>query len=84
MSQRRSRFAGLGAVLKTKDGAMPEAKKKIAKSQDKDNYVQTTVYLARDMYGDLQKELTDGKLEYSQLVEDLLREWLKRRKRPDV
>ncbi len=84
MSQRRSRFAGLGAVLKPKDGATTEAKKKIAKSQDKDNYVQTTVYLARDMYGDLQKELTDGKLEYSQLVEDLLRDWLKRRKRPDV
>lgn len=82
---RRSRFAGLGAVLnKPKEGAQAEAKRKVAKSQDKENYAQTTVYLARDMYGDLQKELTDGKLEYSQLVEDLLRDWLKRRKRPDV
>jgi hypothetical protein len=76
----KSRFSGLAGVLKPKGETKPEAKKKAAKSQDKDNYAQTTVYLARDMYGDLQKELTDGKLEYSQLVEDLLRGWLKGRK----
>ncbi len=80
---RKSRFSGLAAALKTKDDSQP-AEKKIAKSQDKENYAQTTVYLARDMYGDLQKALTDEKQEYSQLVEDLLREWLVRRKRPDV
>jgi hypothetical protein len=78
----KSRFSGLAGVLKNKGNATE--KKKVAKSQDKEHYAQTTVYLSRDMYGDLQKELADAKLEYSQLVEDQLREWLKKRKRSDV
>jgi hypothetical protein len=77
----KSRYARLAGALNRKS---PEKQRKLAKSQDKDNYAQTTVYLARDMYGDLQKELTDGKLEYSQLVEDQLRDWLKRRRGGDV
>jgi hypothetical protein len=82
---RKSRFAGLAAALRKDDEAhAAESKKKIAKSQDKENYAQTTVYLARDMYGDLQKALTDDKQEYSQLVENLLREWFEKRKRSDV
>jgi hypothetical protein len=71
-------------VLKEKAGK-PAESTRVAKSKDKDNYAQTTVYLARTMYGDLQKALTDEKLEYSQLVEDLLRDWLAQRaKRLDV
>ncbi len=81
---RKSRFTGLAAALTRKDESGANEKKKIAKSQDKENYAQTTVYLARDMYGDLQKALTDDKQEYSQLVENLLRDWLEKRKRPDV
>ncbi len=77
----KSRFSGLADVLKK---PKPSEEKKVAKSKDRDHYAQTTVYLARDMYGDLQKALTDEKREYSQLVEDLLREWLKNRKRSDV
>lgn len=82
---RKSKFAGLADVLKPKSGraAGPRAGR-VAKSRDKQSYVQTTVYLARDMYGDLQKALTDDRQEYSQLVEDLLRKWLKRRGRSDV
>ncbi len=81
----KSRFSSLGAALKERKGSGDASPaKKPAKSKDRDNYAQTTVYLARDMYGDLQKALTDGKQEYSQLVENLLREWLKNRKRPDV
>lgn len=75
---RKSRFAGLAGVLKERGTPKPDESKKVAKSKDKDNYAQTTVYLHRSMYGDLQKALTDEKQEYSQLVEDLLREWLER------
>jgi hypothetical protein len=80
----KSRFSGLASVLKSKGAPPSREKKKVAKSQDKEHYAQTTVYLSRDIYGDLQKALTDEKREYSQLVEDLLRDWLKVYKRPDV
>ena len=78
MSERKSRFTALAGALKEKGTPKADGKAKLAKSKDKDRYAQTTVYLKRDMYGDLQKALTDGKQEYSQLVEDLLRDWLKR------
>ena len=79
----KSRFGALGAVLNQKKSVEDSPVKKVAKSRNPD-YAQTTVYLARDMYGDLQKALTDEKQEYSQLVENLLRDWLNGRKRPDV
>jgi len=82
---RQSRFNTLAASFKQRKGEVgPAREKKIAKSQDKDNYAKTTVYLSRDIYGDLQKALTDEKQEYSQLAEDLIREWLEKRRRPDV
>jgi hypothetical protein len=77
----KSRFAGLAGALKSK-GA--ETKKKVAKSQDKENYKQTTAYIHTSVYNPLQTALAEAKTEYSQLVEDLLKEWLKGRKRPDV
>ncbi len=79
----KSRYGALGAVLNKKKGGEESSAKKVAKSRNPD-YAQTTVYLSRDMYGDLQKSLTDEKREYSQLVEDLLRGWLEKRKRSDV
>jgi hypothetical protein len=80
----KSKFSALAGALKEKGKPQPVEGKKLAKSKDRDHFAQTTVYLARDMYGDLQKALTDDKQEYSQLVEDLLRKWLESRKRPDV
>jgi hypothetical protein len=80
----KSRYAALAGALKEKGQPKATGEKKVAKSKDREGYAQTTVYLARDMYGDLQKAITDEKREYSQLVEDLLREWLKSRKRSDV
>lgn len=77
----RSRFAGLAAALPKKGEAEPTATKKRAKSQDKENYAQTTVYLQRkDVYEPLQSALASERVEYSQLVEDLLHGWLKKRK----
>jgi hypothetical protein len=74
---RKSKFAGLAGALREKSGKGAQEPKKIAKSQDKKNYAQTTVYLRReDVYIPLQSALTKNQLEYSQLVEDLLREWL--------
>ena len=77
----RSKFAGLGKALKERRGADSGGEpKKRAKSQDKETYAQTTVYLhRRDVYDPLQSALSSARLEYSQLVEDLLREWLKKR-----
>lgn len=75
----RSKFAGLAGVL-PKKGESPAPKKK-AKSQDKETYAQTTVYLHRkEVYEPLQSALASERVEYSQLVEDLLRGWLKKRK----
>ncbi len=79
----KSKFARLAGALNRK-GTDTGEPKKIAKSKDKENYAQTTVYLSRDIYGDLQKQLTDGKLEYSQLVENLLRAWIKGQQNRDV
>lgn len=78
---RKSRFAGLADALKEK--AKPQAspgKSKLAKSKDKANYAQTTVYLHRKrVHTPLQSALAEAQLEYSQLVEDLLSEWLDKR-----
>lgn len=76
---RPSKFAGLAGALKGKAGGASAAKK-LAKSQDKENYKQTTVYIHTSVYNPLQTALAEAKLEYSQLVEDLLRDWLKERK----
>jgi len=71
---RKSRFAGLAGVLPKKG---EQSQKKIAKSQDKETYAQTTVYLHRTkVYEPLQSALAKRRLEYSQLVEDLLAQWL--------
>jgi hypothetical protein len=78
---RQSKFAGLAATLRDKSGKGTAASpKKVAKSQDKENYKQTTVYIHTSVYNPLQTALAEAKLEYSQLVEDLLRDWLKERK----
>lgn len=85
MTERKSRFTGLAAALNRKDESQAKEKKKVAKSQDKENYAQTTVYLARKgIYDPLQSALAEERLEYSQLVEDLLKDWLAKRKRLDV
>ena len=76
----RSKFADLAGALKQKAGTSAPAKKKLAKSQDKENYKQTTAYIHTSVYNPLQTALAEAKVEYSQLVEDLLREWLKGRK----
>lgn len=84
MSQ-KSKFAGLAGALREKSGKPDAEKKKLAKSQDRDNYAQTTVYLNRaEVYNPLQAALAESRLEYSQLVEDLLKAWLKKRKRPEA
>jgi hypothetical protein len=77
---RKSKFAGLAGALKDRATAPAPEKRKVAKSQDKEAYAQTTVYLHRqEVYVPLQSALSAAQLEYSQLVEDLLREWLKAR-----
>jgi len=40
---------------------------------------QTTAYIHTSVYNPLQTALAEAKVEYSQLVEDLLREWLRGR-----
>jgi hypothetical protein len=78
---RPSKFAGLAGALKEKTGKGTDVpKKKLAKSQDKDNYKQTTAYIHTSVYNPLQTALAEAKTEYSQLIEDLLQEWLKGRK----
>jgi len=78
---RPSKFAGLAGALKEKAGKGTDVpKKKLAKSQDKENYKQTTAYIHTSVYNPLQTALAEAKTEYSQLVEDLLQEWLKGRK----
>lgn len=77
---RPSKFAGLAGALKGKAGGSASAAKKLAKSQDKENYKQTTAYIHTSVYNPLQTALAEAKLEYSQLVEDLLCDWLKERK----
>lgn len=84
---RPSKFAGLAGALNQKRQGKGEAAapaKKLAKSKDKENYVQTTAYIAKQVHGDLQVALAEEKKEYSQLVEDLLLDWMKIRKRPNV
>lgn len=76
----RSKFADMAGALKQKTGTSVPAKKKLAKSQDKENYKQTTAYIHTLVYNPLQTALAEAKVEYSQLIEDLLREWLKNRK----
>jgi hypothetical protein len=78
VSDRKSKFSGLAGALREKSGRGLAAPKKIAKSQDKENYAQTTVYLHRTkVYEPLQSALARKRIEYSQLVEDLLADWLK-------
>jgi len=76
----RSKFGALSAALKSrKDPEATEKPKKVIKSGNRD-YAQTTVYLHRqEVYVPLQSALSAEQLEYSQLVENLLREWLKKR-----
>ena len=79
----KSKFGALGAAFKERKGAAasPAKAERVVKSRDKETYAQTTVYLHRqEVYAPLQAALAKEKLEYSQLVEDLLREWLKGRK----
>jgi len=77
----RSKFGALSEALKSRKDTETTAKpKKIIKSGNPD-YAQTTVYLHRqEVYVPLQSALSAEKIEYSQLVENLLREWLKERK----
>ncbi len=81
----KSKFGPLGAALKEKRGTPTSAKPtKVTKSRNPD-YAQTTVYLHREsVHTPLQSELAAARLEYSQLVEDLLRDWLRSRKHPNV
>lgn len=77
---RRSKFAGLAGALKERAGTPAPVKKKLAKSQDKENYKQTTAYIHTSVYNPLQTALAEAKTEYSQLVEDLLKQWLESHK----
>jgi hypothetical protein len=84
---RPSKFAGLAGALNQKRKGKEESGapvKKLAKSKDKENYVQTTAYIGKQVHGALQVALAEENKEYSQLVEDLLAEWMKGRKRSDV
>jgi hypothetical protein len=78
----KSKFSGVFASLKERQKQGGEEKpKKITKSKNPD-YAQTTVYLHREsVHTPLQSALAAERLEYSQLVEDLLKEWLRERKR---
>jgi hypothetical protein len=76
----KSKFAGLAGALKGRTEGGATAAKKKPKSQDKENYKQTTAYIHTSVYNPLQTALAEAKQEYSQLVEDLLQEWLKGRK----
>lgn len=77
----RSKFAGLAGALKEKAGKGDAATpRRLAKSQDKANYKQTTAYIHTTVYNPLQTALAEAKTEYSQLVEDLLKAWLKGRR----
>jgi len=85
MTDRKSKFAGLAGALRDKSGKGPAAPKKIAKSQDKETYAQTTVYLHRtNVYNPLQSALASKRIEYSQLVEDLLADWLSKQQTLNV
>lgn len=77
---KQSKFAGLAGALKERAGTPVPTKKKVAKSQDKENYKQTTAYIHKDVYNPLQTALAEAKTEYSQLIEDLLKVWLEKRK----
>lgn len=80
MSGRRSKFGPLAGALSARKGAAaPPSAKKVGKSRDKERYVQTTAYIDRSLHEELQVELVRARQEYSQLVEDLLRKWLKGR-----
>jgi hypothetical protein len=73
----KSRYSALGEEFKARKGKGAAPTKKVAKSQDKETYAQTTVYLHRTkVYEPLQSALAKKRLEYSQLVEDLLADWL--------
>jgi hypothetical protein len=76
-----SRYAGLGRALREKRGSDADGApaRRLAKSQDKANYKQTTAYIHTSVYNPLQTALAEAKTEYSQLVEDLLRGWLEGR-----
>lgn len=75
----KSKFAGLAGALRGKqDKPRPEsAPKKVGKSKDKNNYSSTTIYLLKPVHKDVQIRLAERELELSQVVEDLLVDWLK-------
>lgn len=75
---RKSRYSGLAGTLRSKKEKPSEvaAPKRVGKSKDKDNYVSTTLYILKPIHKDVSVRLTERELELSQLVEDLLVEWL--------
>ena len=77
---RKSKFGGLAGALRSKKEGSDEktVPKKMGKSKDKDNYISTTVYLLKPVHEELQVALVCQKKELSQLVEDLIVDWLKR------
>ena len=82
----KSRYGALGSVLKERRGgkAQVEPAKRLAKSKDKENYVQTTAYIAKPIHREVQVALAEEGKEFSQLVEDLLAGWTRTRKRSYV
>ena len=54
----------------------PDRKKGRTHPDIKDNYVSTTVYIARAVHKPIKAALLDDGRDLSELVEDLLRDWL--------
>lgn len=71
-----SKFSGL---TKGKEKAEEKAAKTKGRRQDPD-YLQTTVYLPKDLHKAVKVAMAEDNLELSGIVETLLAEWLKSRK----
>lgn len=71
-----SKFSGL---TKAKEKAEEITAKVKGRRQDP-NYLQTTVYLPKDLHKAVKVAMAEDNLELSGIVETLLSEWLKSRK----
>ena len=71
-----SKFAGLP---KAQEKAAASTEKPKGRRQD-ENYLQTTVYLPKDLHKAVKVAMAEDNVELSGIVERLLAEWLKSRK----
>ncbi len=73
-----SKFSGL---TKGKEKVERKTEARRAGRRDDPDYLQTTVYLPRSLHKDVKVAMAEDERELSAIVEDLLAEWLKTRKR---